>query len=106
MKWICDRTLDWFVVLREWSVGECRQRAKDATDALRIHDKRPHVVPGIGVHLEIGNIISNPFLLRFIPPDLPAARIPGLAIHVAGCAVVKHAPVCRPTPSPVGINSQ
>src|SRR5258708_6431870 len=106
MQWICDRTLDRFVVLREWSIGESCQRTKYATDAFRIHDEGPHVILRIRVGLEIGDVISDPCLLRFIPPDLPPARIPGLACHVAGCTVVKHAPVRRPRPGPVGIDSQ
>src|ERR1700730_781058 len=106
MQWICDRTLDWFVVLREWSISKSCQRTKYATDALRVHDEGPHVVFRIGIHLEIGYIVSNPSLLRLIPPDLPAARIPGLAFHVAGRGVVKHAAVGRPRPGPVWINSQ
>src|SRR6267142_1882351 len=96
MQWILDRTLDWFVVLWEWTIRESRQRTKYATHTLRIHDEGTHVVFRIGIHFEIGDIISNPSLLCFIPPDLPAARIPWLAVQIAGCAVVKHAPVCRP----------
>src|SRR5260221_5786554 len=106
MKWICDRTLYRFVVLWEWSIGECRQRAKDAANAFGIHDEGPHVVLRIGVGLEIGDVIANPFLLPFIPPNLSAARIPGLTLDVAGCAVVKYAPVGRPRPGPVGKNTQ
>src|SRR2546421_2492454 len=106
MKWICDWTLDWFVVLREWPIRESRERSKDAADAFRIHDEGAHVVLRIGVDFEIWDIVSNPFLLCLVPPDLPAARVPGLAFHVAGCTVVKHAAVCRPGPGPVGIDSQ
>src|SRR5260370_25747134 len=106
MKRICDRTLDWFVVLWEWSICESREGTKYATDALRIHNEGTHVVLWIGVHLEIGDIIPHPSLLRFTPPDLPPARIPGLAFHIAGRSVVKYAPVCWPGPSPVWKDSQ
>ena len=46
--------------------------------------------------LEIGNVIADPFLLRFVPPDLFAVRVPRLAIEITRRAVVQHAPVRRP----------
>ena len=56
--------------------------------------------------LKSGTSLPTQRLLRFVPPDLAAIGVPGLAVHVAGRAVVHHAAIHRPGPGPVGINAQ
>ena len=103
---IVDGALDGLVVLREGTVGHRAERHEDAPHALRIHDERAHVLFWLGVGLEVGNVIAHPLLRGFVPPDLLACRIPRLAREIARGAVVQHAPICRPRPCPVRIDSQ
>src|SRR3569832_507655 len=76
MQRIRDRTLHWFVVLRKRPVGKCGEWSKDTTDTLGIHDERSHVIRWLRIDLEIGNVVTDPLLLRFVPPNLPSLRIP------------------------------
>ena len=48
------------------------KRHEDAADAFRIHDERAHVILRGRVGLEVGHIVADPSLLRFVPPDLAA----------------------------------
>src|ERR1700676_4543995 len=100
MGWIVNRTLDRFIVFGERSIRKGPKRAKDSPYAFRIHDERAHVIFGLGIDLEVRYIISDPFLQAFVPPDLLARGIPGLAVRVARRAVIEHAPIRRPGPAP------
>ena len=106
MQWIRDRTLDRFVMLRERSIGKRGQGCEDAADAFGVHDEGAHVIRRLRIGFEIGDIVTDPFLLGFVPPDLPAFHIPRLARWIAGGAVVHHTAIGRPGPRPVLIDSQ
>src|SRR5258705_13989676 len=61
---------------------------------------------GLGVRPEVRDVIADPALFRFVPPNLASRRIPGLAVQIAGCTVVEHSPVRRPRPGPIGIDPE
>src|ERR1039458_9691885 len=92
-------------MLWERSIGKRSERSENSARALGIHDEWPHVIFGMRIRLEIRDIVSNPLLHGFAPPDLPARRIPRLAIHVAGSSVIEHAAIRRPGPSPIRIDA-
>src|SRR6185369_10782043 len=106
MQRICDRTLDRLVVLRKWSIGKCREWSKDATDAFGIHDERSHVIRRFRIDFEIRHVVAEPFLLRLVPPDLPALVVPGFPCGIARSAVVHNAAVSGPRPRPVRVNTK
>src|SRR5215213_1620863 len=93
-------------MLRKRTVRESSKRCKYSTHSFRVHDEWSHVVFWIRVCLEVRHIVTNPFLLFFVPPHLATLRIPGLAGRVARRAVVHNATIRRPRPGPVGIDSQ
>ena len=99
-------TFNGFVEFWERAIGERAERGKNPADSLGVHDEGSHVILRIRIGLEIGNIVAGPFLGGFAPPDLAARSIPGLAVEVAGRAVVKHAAVCRPGPRPILMNAE
>src|ERR1700756_1515078 len=103
MQRIRDWALKGFVMLREWAVAHGAERHEKAPHPFWVHDEGSHVVLGCGIHLEIGNVIAHPGLLCLVPPDLAARGIPGLAIEIAGGAIVHDAAIRRPGPGPVGI---
>src|SRR6266536_5687160 len=106
MQWICDRTLHRFVVFRKWSIREGRKRSEDSADALLVHDERTHVIARFRIDFEVGNIITDPFLLRIAPPNLSAFSIPGLARWITGGAVVHDATIGGPGPGPILIDAK
>ena len=84
------------VVLRERPFRQFIER-KQATQPLRLHDKRPGFAPwrrGI----EVRNIIPDP--LAAVPLDQHPLRIPGLAVDIGRSAVVQHPTIERPRPGP------
>src|SRR5208337_4069528 len=105
MQRVHQRTLKGLVVFREWSVVEA-ERHEQTSDALGVHDERAHVIFGCGIDFEIRNVNARPALLGFVPPNLAARRIPGLALEIAGGAVIEDAAIRRPRPSPIGINAE
>src|SRR2546429_4863287 len=106
IKLVVNRTFDWLVVFRERSIGEGSKRGKDPPDAFRIHNERAHMILGLGVDLEVRHVVAHPFLRAFVPPDLATRWIPGLAVGIARCAIVKHAAICRPGPTPSRMQSE
>src|SRR5208282_264696 len=54
----------------------------------------------VRIDFEIRHVVAHPFLRVLVPPDLTARGIPGLAIDVAGRAIVKHAAIGGPRPAP------
>ena len=54
---------------------------------------------------EIRYVVAYPFSGGFVPPNLFALGIPGLAVNIAGSAIVKDTPIGRPRPSPIGIDT-
>ena len=96
MQRISNRTLDGLVVLGERTVGQSAERHENASHALRIHDERAHVLFGLRVGFEIGNVVTYPLLRRLVPPDLLARGVVGFAGEIAGRAVVEHAAIGRP----------
>ena len=106
VQWILDRTLDRLVMFRERAVGYRPNGHEQTSHALRIHDERPHVVFGLRVRLEVGYIVADPFLCRFVPPNLLPRRIPGLSVEVARRAVVQHTAVSRPGKRPIWIDAE
>src|SRR5580704_5739514 len=57
------------------------------------------------VRLEVGDIIADPELRSFVPPDLFAFRVPRPPVSIARGAIVENAAIGRPRPCPVGINA-
>src|SRR6266481_9529282 len=100
MKRVVNRTFNWFIVFRERSIGKGRKRTKYSPYALWVHDERAHVIFRLGIDLEVGHVVANPFLLAFVPPDLFSRWIPGLAVHIERRAIVEHAAIRRPGPAP------
>ena len=60
----------------------------------------------MGVGFEVGDIVADPPMGVFVPPDLPTLRIPRLTRRVTGGAVVQNAAIGRPRPCPVRIDTQ
>src|SRR6185369_3314194 len=106
MQRICDGTFHRFVVFREWSIGKSREWRKDATDTFGIHDERSHVIRRLRIRLEVRNVVANPLLLRFVPPNLPALHVPWFTRRIAGSAVVHDAAIGRPREAPIRINAE
>src|SRR5262245_15028712 len=106
MERIRDRAFDGFVVLREWAISKSRERREDSSHAFGINDEWSHVIGRLRIDFEIGNVVATPSLLRFVPPNLPSFTGPGFTVWIARSAVVHHAPVCRPRPGPVRINTE
>src|ERR1700719_1548224 len=106
MEKIVNRTFDRFVVLGERSIGKGRERRKDSTYALRVHDERAHVIFWLGIDLEVRHVVADPFLLFFVPPDLFSRWIPGLAVNVTRRAIVEDAAIRRPGPAPSRMHTQ
>ncbi len=79
-KQIRDRAFDRLVEFGERSVGHAAERHEQTSNAFGVHDERAHVIFGWGVGLEVGNVVADPALLGFVPPNLTARRIPGLAV--------------------------
>src|SRR6202008_534807 len=90
----------------ERSIGKSCQRRKQSSYALRIHDKRAHVIFRFGIDLEVRYVVANPFLLAFVPPDLFSRSVPGLAVDVARRAIVEHAAIRGPRPAPSRMYTQ
>src|SRR6202041_3328198 len=105
MQRILHRTLDRLVVLGERPVGKGGQRTENSADAFGIHNEWTHVILGIRIHLEVRNIVPNPKLRCFVPPNLLARRIPRLASWIARSAVIQDASIRRPRPRPVRIDA-
>src|SRR5205807_4471900 len=55
---------------------------------------------------EVGNIVADPLLLRFAPPNLTTRGIPGFAFKVTGRAVIHDAAIGGPGPPPPRVNAQ
>src|SRR3984893_4675149 len=106
MQHVVHRAFYRLVEFGERSVGKRRERAKDSSYALRIHDERAHMIFRLGVDLEVGHVVANPFLLAFVPPDLFSRWIPGLAVHIARGAIVEDAAIRRPGPAPSRMHTQ
>ncbi len=67
---IVDRALGRFIVFRERTIGEGRERAKDSADTLRIHNEWAHVILRLGINFEVRHVVAtNP-----IPGALPCRR--------------------------------
>ena len=96
MEEVIHRAFHWLVVLRERAIGHSRQRDKETACAFGRHDERSHVIFRMGVYLEVRDIVAHPSLLGIVPLDLGAVGIPGLAVQIAGSAVVEDTAVCRP----------
>ena len=71
-----------------------------------VHNERAHVILGRRIGLEVGNVVADPALLRFVPPDLARGRIPRFARDIAGSAIVENTAVHGPRPSPVRMDSK
>ena len=54
----------------------------------------------VEAHGEVGDVVTDPLLLVFVPPDPCLLRAPRLALGVRGSAVVKDLAVGRPHPAP------
>src|SRR5258707_7282553 len=93
-------------MLGKRTISHARQRDKEPANSFRVHDERAHVIFGVGIGLEIRNIIPRPLASGFIEPDLFAAGIPGLAVEIAGSTVIEHAAIHWPGPAPSGMNTQ
>src|SRR5699024_7459277 len=59
-------------------------------------------VVGVLLRREVGDILPGPPLVLVVPPDIPLAFAPGLAVGVGGGTVVEDPPVGRPRPRPLG----
>ena len=105
MQRIRNRAFDRFVVLRERTVLKRRERAKEATDAFRIHDEWTHVILRRRIHFEIGNVVAHP-PSGLVPPDLTPFGVPRFAGRIARRAVVHDAPIGRPRPRPIRIDAE
>src|SRR5580692_1435730 len=105
MQGILDWTLERLVVFRERTISKSPQRRENSPDAFRIHDEWAHVILWLGIGLEIRHVVSDPFLLVFVPPNLLSRCVPGLTVHVARCAVVQHAAIRRPRPAPTRMHA-
>src|SRR5438445_5414634 len=106
MQRILDGALDGLVKLWERPVGKSLEWTEQSADSLGIHDERTHMILRMGVRLEVRYVNSHPLLSPFVPPDLFAVCIPGLALQIARSAVVHNPSICRPRKGPVRINSQ
>src|ERR1700752_378214 len=106
MKRIGDRTLNRLVMFGKRTICKSCEWSKDASHPFRIHDERTHMVRRLRIRFEVGHVVADPFLLCFVPPDLPAFRVPRLARWIAGGAVVHDATICRPRPGPVLIDPE
>src|SRR5512132_2887832 len=93
-------------MLGEGPIGESGQRAKDSADAFRVHDEGAHVLLGVRVGLEIGDVVSYPELCGLIPPHLLPFGVPRFSRGVARRAVVQNAAICRPRPRPVLVDAE
>ena len=96
MEEVFHRAFHGLVVLREGTIGHSRQRDKETAGAFGRHDEWPHVIFRMGVYFEVRHIVAYPPLLGIVPLDLGAVGIPGLAVQIAGSAVVEDAAVRRP----------
>src|SRR4029079_14785140 len=54
---------------------------------------------------EVVGVVTDPLLLRGVPLDAGACRIPRLAVEVRGGPVVHDASVERPAPGPAGVEA-
>src|SRR5271166_2546825 len=106
MQWIRDWALHRLVMFRERTVIQSANWNEQPPHALGIHDEWPHVIFGIRVSLEIGNVNTRPGLLGFVPPYLAPRRIDRFASEVTRSAVVQHPAIHGPRPTPVRVNTQ
>src|SRR5258708_38101014 len=100
MKRVRDGAFGGLVVLGEGAIVEAAERDEDTSYTFGVHDERAQVIFGWRVGFEIGDVVADPGLLCFVPPDLAAGRNPGLAIQIARGAGVKYASLRRARPYP------
>src|ERR1035438_4759994 len=106
MQRVHQRTFEGLVVFGERSIGHPSERYEQTPNALGNHDEWAHVIFGWGVRFEIGNVNAHPALLGFVPPNLASRGVPGLAIAIAGGAIIENAAIRWPRPRPVGIDAK
>src|SRR5882672_11998183 len=99
MQRVLHGRLDRLVMLGERSV-EHRAR-EEPPDPLAVHDERPPPLRIFWIHRRrIVRHVALPLLVRRVPLDTRARRIPRFAVDVGGGAVVHDPAVERPAPSP------